>query len=294
MPKTIGIAGLVIAAALGLTFIQKDFNLTAEGTLEPTVRQQVFASIDGEVVAVHVQRNTKVTKGQLLVELRNPDIDMQLEELQGQYNSTMAERAKVAGQLFGDLEAAEKVALTGQLSELKTKLISLSKKLELQKKRRDQLMITAPIDGVVTTWDVEETLRSRPVMTGQVLMEVADLDQPYALELELPEKREGHLDHYVMANGNPQELQVTYILATDPTMDALDATLPVESISRRADSHEEHGAIIEMEAIPDQDPLLKLKPSPGASVIAKVRCGRASSGFVFFHEIWEWLCKFFF
>ena len=163
----------MLALILGLTFIEKDFNLSAEGTLEPTVRRQVFAAIDGEVVKVHVRRNTAVEKGQLLVELRNPEIDIQLEELQGQYNSTLAEKAKVTGQLFGNLEPADKLALSGQLSELETKLISLSKKLELQRIRREQLSIKSPIDGVVTTWDVEETLRSRPIMTGQVLMEPA-------------------------------------------------------------------------------------------------------------------------
>lgn len=294
LPKTIGITALILAVVLGLTFIDKDFNLSAEGTLEPTVRRQVFAAIDGEVVKVLVQRNSEVKKGQLLVELRNPEIDIQLEELQGQLNSTLAEKAKVTGQLFGQLEPAERIALTGQLSELETKLISLGKKLELQKKRQEQLFITAPIDGVVTTWDVEETLRSRPIMTGQVLMEVADLSQPYSLELELPEKREGHLDAYRKEQNYPETLEVTYILATDPTMDPLNAILPAGSISPRAETHEEHGAIIEMEAIPDEQPLLELRPSPGASVIAKIRCGRASSGFVFFHEIWEWLCKFFF
>ena len=97
-----------------------------------------------------------------------------------------------------------------------------------------------------------------------------------------------------MKSGDISELEVTYILASDPTMDPLDAKLPIDSVSHRAESHEEHGAIIEMEALPDQAPLLELEPSPGTSVIAKVHCGRASSGFVFFHEIWEWLCKFFF
>lgn len=294
LPKTLGIAGLILAAILGLTFIDRDFNLSAEGYLEPTVRRQVFAAIDGEVVKVLVQRNSVVKEGQLLVELRNPEIDIQVEELQGQLNSTKAERAKVYSQIYGQLEPADKIALTGQLSELDIKLITLAKKLELQMKRREQLFIKSPIDGVVTTWDVEETLRSRPIMTGQVLMEVADLSKPYLLKLELPEKREGHLDQYVKTTGEKKSLTVTYILATNPTMDSLDATLPIDSISNRAESHEEHGAIIEMEALPDQTPLKELTPSPGASVIAKVHCGRAPSGFVFFHEIWEWLCKFFF
>ena len=294
LPKTIGVAALILAVILGLTLIEKDFNLSAEGTLEPTVRRKVFAAVDGEVVNVLVQRNTEVKAGQLLVELRNPEIDLQLEELQGQLNSTLAEKAKVEGQLFSPMEPAEKLALSGQLSELETKLISLRKKFELQQKRREQLSIKSPIDGVVTTWDVEETLRSRPIMTGQVLLEVADLSQPYSLKLELPEKREGHLDHYVKETGETDALEVTYILASNPTMDSLDARLPVKSISNRAESNEEHGAVIEMEADPDQEPLRGLKPSAGTSVIAKVKCGRAPSGFVFFHEIWEWLCKFFF
>ena len=35
LPKTIAVVGLVAAVILGLTFIKKDFNLEAEGTLMP-------------------------------------------------------------------------------------------------------------------------------------------------------------------------------------------------------------------------------------------------------------------
>lgn len=295
LPKTIAVAVLILAVVLGLTFIDKDFNLSAEGNLEPTIKRQVFAAIDGEVVDVLVQRNSVVQKGQVLVQMRNPDVDIQLEELNGQLRSTRAERAKVHAQLVrGQMEPAERLALQGQESELDTKIFSLEKKLALQLERKEQLQIKSPIDGVVTTWDVEDTLRSRPIMTGQVMLEVADLSQPFSLKLQLPEKREGHLDQYIKKSGETEALRVTYILATDPTMDALEATLPISSISPRAEAHEEHGAVIEMEAMPDQQALRDLSPSPGASVIAKVHCGRAASGFVFFHEIYEWLCKFFF
>ena len=82
-------------------------------------------------------------------------------------------------------------------------------------------------------------------------------------------------------------------MATDPDQ-PLDAKMPVRKIASRADANEEHGAVIKMRAIPEQEPLRRLNPRPGAKVIAKVKCGRASSGFVFFHEIYEWCCKFFF
>ena len=58
-------------------------------------------------------------------------------------------------------------------------------------------------------------------MTGQVLMEVADLTKPYSLKLELPEKRQGHLDWYIEKHCRVEdELEVTYILASDPTADS--------------------------------------------------------------------------
>ncbi|MEM0926051.1 MAG: efflux RND transporter periplasmic adaptor subunit, partial [Planctomycetota bacterium] len=296
LPKTVGVVALLLIAIFALTFIQKDFDLSAEGTLEPTVRRQVFAPIDGEVIEVRVQRNSIVQQGDILVQLKNSDIDIALEELYGQLRSSRAEFSKIKSQQLkkGQFEPSEMMALQAQESELDTKILALEAKLRLQLERKDQLTIRAPISGVVTTWDVEDSLRSRPITTGQVLLEVADLDEPFSLKLKLPEKREGHLDRFIKDNGNPESLEVTYILETDPTMDPLDATLKLDAISRRAEPHEEHGAVIEMEALPDEKTLRELSPAPGASVLAQVRCGRRASGFVFFHEIYEWLCKFFF
>ena len=130
-------------------------------------------------------------------------------------------------------------------------------------------------------------------MTGQVLMEIADLNQDLELQLKLPEKRDSHLEDYIREN-DLTEVEVTYILATDTTMDPLSATLKRKDVSLRAEADQENGAVILMDATPDQAPLRKLSPSAGSSVIAKVKCGRAASGYVLFHEIYEWLCKFFF
>ena len=98
----------------------------------------------------------------------------------------------------------------------------------MQEERAADLIIRSEIDGVVTSWDVEKTLHARPIMTGQVMMEVADLTQGYFLDLELPEKREGHLDEFV-ADKQGKDLDVTYILASDPDDAPLEATLEPES-----------------------------------------------------------------
>jgi biotin carboxyl carrier protein len=298
LPKTLGVLALIAAVTLGLIFIPKDFTLEADGTLLPTERREVFAPIDGEVFEVLVEHNSQVKEGDVLVRLRNPDMEMQMADTEGQINTTLAELARVQGQLRlrNQMEVTERRALESEGKTLLTKQGVLEHKKELQDKRMRELEIRSPIAGVVVSWDVEKMLRSRPIMTGQVLMEIADLKEPLFLELELPEKREGHLDDYVLKNDlkNPEDkLDVTFILATDPD-EHLKADLTLESISMRADSHDEHGAIIKMHAIPEQEDLARLMPRPGAKVIAKVHCGRRSSGFVFLHEIYEWCHKFFF
>jgi hypothetical protein len=298
LPKTLAVIGLVLAVVLGLTLIKKDFNLEADGTLLPEERHEVFAPIDGEVMEVLVDHNDPVQKGQILVRLRNREMEIQMADIDGQILTTLADKGRVLGQLRfrQGLEPAEKRAVESELNELKTKHEVLLRKQALMNARLQELEVRSPIDGVVVSWDVEKTLRRRPIMTGQVMMEVADLDKPLFLEVELPEKREGHLDEYVTnqnLQGPDAQLVVTYILATDPDM-PLDAVLMLSSVSMRADAHDEHGAIIKMHAIPEQESLRKMNPRPGAKVIAKIYCGRRSSGFVFLHEVYEWCHKFFF
>ena len=298
LPKTIAVVALILAIILGLVFIKKDFTLEAEGTLQPTERHQVFASIDGEVIDVLVDHDVPVVKGQALVQLRNQDLERQINEIDGEILKTKADMHRVAGHLSrrNELDRQQQRQLEAEQNELNEQLRTLDLKLAMFNSRAADLTIRSPIDGVVVSWDVEKMLRARPITTGQVVIEVADLTKPHQLELELPEKREGHLDAFIDQEELEklgEDLKVTYILATDPD-EPLDASLTLKSVAQRAEPHEEHGAIIRMHATPIEEDLRKLNPRPGAKVIAKVHCGRRSSGFVFFHEIIEWAHKFFF
>ncbi len=298
LPKTLAVLGLIATVILGLTFIQKDFDLETEGTLMAEEHREIFAPIDGEVIEVNALHKQLVKKGDVLVRLRNHEMEIQLNEIEGQIKTTLAEQSRVQAQLGmrRQLQPSEVRALESEQTELEVKLKVQKERRALQIKRAADLEIKSPIDGIVTSWDVEKTLRSRPIMTGQVLMEVANLSKPLYLELELPEKREGHLDDFIAKNGltGPDaELEVEYILGTNVDH-PLNAVLKTASISTRADANEEHGAVIKMRADPDQESLRQLLPLPGAKVVADVKCGRRSSGFVFLHEVYEWCCKFFF
>jgi len=294
LPKTIAVVALVLAIILGLIFIPLELQLEAEGTLEPDVRQQVFAKIDGEVLEVLVGHNSVVEAGQDLVRLRNRELELQQVETIGQINSASAEVDRITGVLLNnkDLSRAERDQLLGEQSEATVRLESLERKFELLEKKSEALVVKSPIRGTVLTWDVEKTLYSRPVTTGQVLLEVADLFQPMHIELNMPEKRMSHLDA-AFAKANADQLPVEYILATDPDT-TLSAFLTRDSIELRAKPDQEEGNTVTMRAIPDNAELTSMHPRPGAKVIADVQGGKKSAGFVVFHEVYEWLCKFFF
>lgn len=294
LPKTLAVAGLFLAAILALVFVPMDLQLEAEGTLEPDVRQQVFAKIDGEVIRVLVDHNSLVEKDQPLAELRNRDLETQEVDTIGQINTATAELDRIRGLLRTrkNLDRAERDQLLGEEGEAVVRLESLNAKLDLLQEKMDALIIRAPLSGTVLTWDVEKSLLSRPVTAGQVLLEVADLNEPMHLELLMPEKRMSHLD---LAFGEAQsdQLPVEYILATDPDQ-TLQATLSRSSIEWRAKPDQEEGNTVTMRANPQMKELVAMSPRPGAKVIADVQAGKRSAGFVAFHEVYEWMCKMLF
>ncbi|QDS96709.1 GAF domain protein [Roseimaritima multifibrata] len=294
LPKTLAVAGLIAAVILGLIFVPLELQLEAEGTLEPDVRQQVFANIDGEVMEVLVGHNSVVEANQPLIRLKNRQLELQMVETLGQINTSVADLNRIRGVMNSskDLSRTERDQMLGEESEAEIRLESLESKRLLLEEKSQALIIRSPIAGTVLTWDVEKTLYSRPVSTGQVLLEVADLFQPMHIELNMPEKRMSHLDA-AFAASTDGSLEVEYILATDPDT-TLNAVLDPKSVELRAKPDQEEGNTVTMRAIPDNDDLTKMHPRPGAKVIADVQAGKKSAGYVVFHEVYEWLCKFLF
>ena len=65
LPKTLSISGLVLAAIAAALLIKTDFTLEGKAKLRPSVRQHVFAKLDGEVQQVLVEHDSPVKKGEL-------------------------------------------------------------------------------------------------------------------------------------------------------------------------------------------------------------------------------------
>lgn len=311
LPKTLLVLGAIVALGLVLTFVPYDFNLHSNGTLQPVLRRDVFASIDGTVEAVFVEHGSHVQaltdayrdkpgdspqtleakraqRARLrLFELRNTQLEVDMANVSGQLAATVAQLDAVEHALGGvaaNASPAEQVRLAGERIELKQKRDSLEEQLRLYQKKRESLDVFSPVDGVVTTWDIEQLLRKRPVRQGQVLATVADTTGQWELELKMPEDRVGHLVEAQREFGS--DLAVTYRLATNPGTDYVGRVKSVElSAEVRGD---EGNTVLVKVAIDEQD---RDHFRPGSEVIAKVHCGKRALGYVWFHDVVDFIHK---
>ncbi len=288
LPKTAAVLTLVAVGLLAMFLIQINLDLEANGTLQPRLQKQVFAHVDGEVQEVLVDHGDEVRAGQDLVILRNRELEIEVTRLQGQWEETVKQIATLHSLISASSRSADNLEmnrLMGQQDEYQKRKESIEAQLALQLEKQKLLVRKSPIDGVVMDWKLKEKLRARPVVTGQVLVNVADPRGEWELELLMPEKRMKYLDD-ALAKAGGEALPVEYILSTDPSVDHT-GTLPADAIHYRAELDSTDGAVVKLRVDPDS--MEGVSRRPGAKVIADVTCGRRSAAFVWFHEVVEWV-----
>ncbi len=200
LPKTLAIAGAVLLVVLILIFWPASLTIEAKGTLEPVVRQDVFASIDGKVETIpeDIEHGKMVKKNQHLFQLSNTDLEVAIADTRGQHMAAFEQWIANQRRLIEEknLRVEDRNKLAGDQAELKQKLVSLESQLALQKAKQLELDVKSPIDGEIVTWDLHNRLVSRPVQRGQALLRVADPSGDWQLELNLPENHMGHVADY--------------------------------------------------------------------------------------------------
>jgi multidrug efflux pump subunit AcrA (membrane-fusion protein) len=283
LPKTIVALIALLAIVVSLIVVPADFELTGEGELQPTRRRDVFADIDGVVSEVHVEHGSPIKQGEPLFTLRNTDLEVRLADVLGQQRAVAEQLAAIKRSRHdAKLSQEERNRLAGQASELEQRAEGLQNQYDLLLLKRDRLKVVSPIDGRVVTWNVRRQLLNRPVTAGQVLVTVADASGPWELEVFMPENRMGHID--AARNELGEALSVTYVVATDAT-EHFEGT--VRDVHAAAELHEQHGQAVRILVDVDEQDLAA--PHPGASVTAKVYCGRRALGYVWLHDIWEFM-----
>ncbi|QDU54367.1 efflux RND transporter periplasmic adaptor subunit [Aeoliella mucimassa] len=299
MPRTLfrlSAAVLVIAAvATALWAIPAPMTVDVRGRLVPTERQEVFAPRSGLVDRLDALHGESVTAGQVLVALRDPELAIEIERLAGERQQLARQLESVrATRTTADVrqrDPLELYRLSAEEEELKTKLENLTAEQTLLEQQAKSLVVTSPLTGQITTWQVEERLAlGRPVERGQVLVSVANTAGDWQLELDLPDER---LDLLRTADDWP--LQVEYRLGSDSSaLHHATVTRIADRVEHRQQPTGGEAATVTIEATPTDELPAELREAalrPGGTLRARIVVGKRSLGYVLTSDLWRAVCN---
>ena len=277
LPKTLlAFLGLTLLTLVAI-FIPSNFDLHCQGELVPAERRSLYAEVNGSVEKIFVEHGDNVTAGAPLLQMQSQDLDLQLEEVKTQI-ATLEE--KLIGTRSARIHQRDQPEQREQefLGAMKRQLEGLNSIQEKLLDRRAKLQITSPIDGQVVTWGLNERLEGRPVSQSNLLLEVANVRGQWQLELELPDKKVGHLIRAQKESDEP--IEVVFQLAMDPERSLTGQVKKIAGATSLNSQHQQHVRIVVDIDEADIEGLKKV----GAGVAAKLRCGRRSIGYVWLHD----------
>ncbi len=284
LPKLAWVTGLLLATLICLTFCPTDFEIRASGVLQPVERRDVFADLDGVVRQVHVKSGDLVASGELLVTIANTDLEVRIVETLGDLQSAQEQALAAEKKMLGGakLTLVERHQLSQERELLVKKIDALTRQLHLLQEQQELLSVRSNIEGSVITWELEKNLINRPVTRGEVLLTLADLEDEWEVDLFVPERRLGHLVR--AQNGQEEPLEVEFMSKANPGLKTVGKTKPLRG-SAELDESKGLGLRVSVEfEKQSQDTLY-----PGAEVTAKIHCGRRAIGYVWFHQMAEWI-----
>lgn len=288
LPKTLAAIGVAVVATLILSLVPIDFELWAEGQLQPARRQNLYAELPGTVKDLEIETGDVVASGETLLRLDDPELWIALERTTGELAATRERlrATEVALLKARQLSLDERRELSAERSILREQLATLESQAALYFDKAERLAVVSPIAGEIVTWQARQKLAGRPVSPGQLLLTVADANGPWQLELFLEERQSGHLLAAWNARPADESLPVRFLLASRPH-ESFRGT--VASIQSAAELHPEEGnSVLVVVAIDDATREALGDPRAGQNVAARIDVGEAPIGYVWLHRGWEW------
>ncbi|MDX1944968.1 MAG: HlyD family efflux transporter periplasmic adaptor subunit [Pirellulaceae bacterium] len=291
LPKTL-LASALLAGGIGaLALVPTDFEVSARGKLQPALRREVFAQIDGVISRVPVRHGDQVAAGTVLATMTSTNLELELAELIGRQTTTQEQLAAHQRALLdnsrggGRLSPADENRLAGEMLQLRQEADNIERELALIRQKEQQLTVVAEQPGQVVTWKVEDLLLGRPVSRGQALLTLANPDGPWELELYVPERRIKHLQaaqRLVPRSGQRPPLDVAFTLSSHPGAQFHGRVIEIE---QAAEVRGDDGNTVLVRVEIDKSQLPPLHDQTTA--VAKLYCGRTSVGYAWFCDLIE-------
>ena len=276
-----GLAAAAVIGAIAFLAMPVTYDVEAEGRIVPVGLRSLFAPADGVVAKIHLRHGQVVATGEAVLDLRSPELDLDRERTAGQISELTARLAAIQvlrtqGRSGADQSPAD---LSAQEEQVRAALTGAEEQRKLIADQTARLSVKSPIAGVIDRWDLDEALGSRPVARGQHLCDVLDVDGDWKLELFIPDKRAAAV---FAARSRSPELPVRYVLRTDPQVEH---ATRLSAMGERTELDEAGRLQVRGTAPLGKDSAGERRT--GASVIARIECGRRSRAYVWFHELWD-------
>ena len=292
---------LIAIAALStfLVLFPYPLRLEGRGELVPDIRRVVYAPVPGIISEVKVKHGDQTEEGSMLARISSIELDRQQIELAGQIKEKEQElrahdaQRNESGKLDPELDG--KTALAKQeLEAFRTQ----ERLLDVERKKLD---LRSPIRGSVMDWKPQEKLLNRPVEKGDPLLEIADVDGKWIVEVNLPENT---ITHITEAEAKfHDQLEVEFVLSAAP--DIVYKGKLIEHATQAHPVEQENFVEAKIEINADQDLVNRLREAAeksgegtsmvsGIEVRAKVNCGNYPLGYVLFRELIDFVREYVF
>ncbi|MDJ0776568.1 MAG: efflux RND transporter periplasmic adaptor subunit [Gammaproteobacteria bacterium] len=171
------LALLGLALLLGVAAVTPGtYRVTSPANIEGKVQRAVVAPFDGYIAAAYARAGEIVAAGDIIAEL-------DIEELRLQQQRHSAERGEYDRQYRKALAARDQT----QAHIYKSQVKQAEAQLDLIAQKIARAGLTSTLDGVIISGDLSRSLGA-PVTTGDVLFEVAPLDE-YRLIVQVDQKQ---------------------------------------------------------------------------------------------------------
>ncbi len=252
---------LLCVLAIGIVaYGETVYRVDAEAQLQGTVQRVVIAPFDGFLAEAPLRAGDLVEEGQIMCRLED-------RELRLEHTSLSGDKAKLTKEYREALATHDR----SQISVLKAKLDQADAKLALVEEKLRRTRVRSPLHGVVVSGDHTQALGA-PVQRGQVLFEVAPLDE-YRIVLNVDEReiaavRTGQTGKLILA-GLPNEVH----------------NFTVERVTPISFAHEGQNLFRVEARLMEQGEQLR----PGMRGVGKIETETRRRGWIWSHSIVDWL-----
>jgi hypothetical protein len=320
--KTRFITFLISTACILLIFamvlVPWELKMDAKGQLLPKERVWIYSPREGRIEQFDVEPNSVVTRNQVLIEMYDPNLHKEFNELSGKLASA-TERIRInENQLQSTgLAQQDRDRLTAQLADAKIGKIQAEYQLNVlntlfpkgakpgffqimaPKQLANRQMIQGEADWLVLSGSDIRDLKGKSVKPSDPLLRIGQVSGEWEIELKIPQKHIGKVLAAFKTDDLDEKLDVDLKLESQVTK-TYRGKLARRDINPEAvpnkDEHSESDPVVYAyvrvsgDDIPEGDRIPIDNQLAGVEVKAKIRCGSHPMGYSLFYGIYEYLC----